>query len=701
MFFSTDLLSVKGGKFGTIWLLATTKDRNAVVKKKKAELLRTNMSQLCMELTRMFPVQGKEKSFSLRTSSILMYGICINLRVISEDLRRAVMQLLSQKPTISGGATGGGIDLPGGKVGNLQVTSLHVPTEADIDMGNLLAVPDMMEVDPDMFSRVDFRVRNSDITMHEPGRTGLDYEGPDLPILSAQDILTESWNLGNEGITDGDDNQERATRADHPVDIMSLPKRPRMEVDDAVTNEALKLPEDVAMEEMEVTRAGDKPIQEVGAPVRPRVPSDPVIGVTPAVDDERKRKRTQPVFLDMEAAAGNEDDKAVDVIPPPSPVPFIAMQPPSPVADIDYNQPPAIPVQEDPSSTSPSLDLQPLVPTPGLNEKRKTRRRVLTLVDMEVQIPSNTIKQGLQNYEDTMRCPIVALDFPPNPNVLSNSIDFKAPGRRLGGRLADDFKEAALCGPLGQLSWDWEKAVVNDHDQVQEQQEREGIEQGSVEGSGHGSRLELREMSVSGTFLGAPEAESSRISMDVEQGRKRQLESIVEEGVEIMPESPGNCNGGLNEKIIPEFNITDVPPVHGDIQDVQESLRQNIEVPTHQTSHDQDLDEMNQQAHIGQGNLFQEIPCPQDQDFEMPRDVPNSDLAPMSSNLVSQATVEDKLCTLVEAEGFCFFQDLCPPTTTKRREAAVTLFHLLQMEKEGKVVTTQEDSFSAIKVEKF
>ena len=227
MFFSTDLLSVKGGKFGTIWLLATTKDRNAVVKKKKAELLRTNMSQLCMELTRMFPVQGKEKSFSLRTSSILMYGICINLRVISEDLRRAVMQLLSQKPTISGGATGGGIDLPGGKAGNLHVTSLHVPTEADIDMGNLLAVPDMMEVDPDMFSRVDFRVRNSDITMHEPGRTGLDYEGPDLPILSAQDILTESWKFGDEGIKTGDENQERATRADHPVDIASSPKRPR------------------------------------------------------------------------------------------------------------------------------------------------------------------------------------------------------------------------------------------------------------------------------------------------------------------------------------------------------------------------------------------------------------------------------------------------------------------------------------------
>ena len=94
MFFSTDLLSVRGGKFGTIWLLATTRDRKAVVKKKRAELLKTNMSQLCRELIKMFPVQGKDKSFSLRTSSILMYGTCINLRLISEDLRRAVLLLL-------------------------------------------------------------------------------------------------------------------------------------------------------------------------------------------------------------------------------------------------------------------------------------------------------------------------------------------------------------------------------------------------------------------------------------------------------------------------------------------------------------------------------------------------------------------------------------------------------------------------------
>ena len=123
------------------------------MKKMRSEILRTDMSKLCMELRRMFPVQRKEKSFSLRTSSILMYGICINLSVISEDLRRAVLLLQSQRPTASGIST----YHARGPEGNLHLTSINVPTEADIDMGNLLAMPETMEIDDaDMFSRVVF-----------------------------------------------------------------------------------------------------------------------------------------------------------------------------------------------------------------------------------------------------------------------------------------------------------------------------------------------------------------------------------------------------------------------------------------------------------------------------------------------------------------------------------------------------------------
>ena len=42
-------------------------------------------------------MQGKEKSFSLRMSATLVYGVCINLRVQCEELRRATQNLLSVK----------------------------------------------------------------------------------------------------------------------------------------------------------------------------------------------------------------------------------------------------------------------------------------------------------------------------------------------------------------------------------------------------------------------------------------------------------------------------------------------------------------------------------------------------------------------------------------------------------------------------
>ena len=108
----------------------------------------------------MFPVQGKDESFSLRTSSILMYGTCVTLRLISKDLRKAVLLLLSHRPTV----TGGGIDLPGGQM-NPHLARLEVPTEADIDMGNI-----QIKVE-DVFAQVDFRATESDITMMEQNMT--------------------------------------------------------------------------------------------------------------------------------------------------------------------------------------------------------------------------------------------------------------------------------------------------------------------------------------------------------------------------------------------------------------------------------------------------------------------------------------------------------------------------------------------------
>ena len=59
MFFSVDLLSLRGGKMNTIWLLGTLNknEKNAVIKKKKAELLRNDLKAICQDLVAKFPVQ--------------------------------------------------------------------------------------------------------------------------------------------------------------------------------------------------------------------------------------------------------------------------------------------------------------------------------------------------------------------------------------------------------------------------------------------------------------------------------------------------------------------------------------------------------------------------------------------------------------------------------------------------------------------
>ena len=57
MFFSLDLLSIRGGKMNTIWLLGTVKEKEAIIKKKKAELLKNDLKAICADLVSRFPVQ--------------------------------------------------------------------------------------------------------------------------------------------------------------------------------------------------------------------------------------------------------------------------------------------------------------------------------------------------------------------------------------------------------------------------------------------------------------------------------------------------------------------------------------------------------------------------------------------------------------------------------------------------------------------
>ena len=101
MFYSTDLLNVRGGQFNLIWLMSTTHDSKNLAKKRQKELFAANLGKMCEGVSRMLPVAGKEKSFSLRTSSYLVHGltVCFKLKVIhlNNDAQKMLMASIKGK----------------------------------------------------------------------------------------------------------------------------------------------------------------------------------------------------------------------------------------------------------------------------------------------------------------------------------------------------------------------------------------------------------------------------------------------------------------------------------------------------------------------------------------------------------------------------------------------------------------------------
>ena len=89
MFYSTELLSFRGGKFSTIWLLGTCRDKKQTANKKRQELKKLKLHRICEELTKLLPVQGKERSLSLRLSASLLYGTCLAYRFQADYLHRS------------------------------------------------------------------------------------------------------------------------------------------------------------------------------------------------------------------------------------------------------------------------------------------------------------------------------------------------------------------------------------------------------------------------------------------------------------------------------------------------------------------------------------------------------------------------------------------------------------------------------------
>jgi len=242
--------------------------------------------------------------------------------------------------------------------------------------------------------------------------------------------------------------------------------------------------------------------------------------------------------------------------------------------------------------------------------------------------------------------------------------------------LGEDYKEVVRVAGVARApsSWDWGKEVEEvDEEVVAEEREREGtVGEGSIEVSGQGSRLE--DGSRRGSFLGVPQAESSRIV----------LADVIEEGgVAGMAggQDGGEVVGGYDGR----GSLAPGEEVHLDLSPtVQEGNQQEVDmVIAQQDPFANDLQNMEIDEDPGQQPINSTAFSP---------------LPVSPSPTISQDTVQAKLTQLADGNGFCLFSTLCPPTSTRRGEAAVTFLLLLQMEKEGKVTTKQEEDFGDIKI---
>jgi hypothetical protein len=225
MFFSLDLLSIRGGKMNTIWLLGTVKEKEAIIRKHKAELLKNDLQLICRDLVKRFPVLGKDKSFSLRMSSVLVYGAAINLRIQAEDLLKATLNLLSIKPA----SYNQGIDMV---TTSNQDTKAGEPCPADLHLGlmELENLEERLELSP-----LSVRIAEREITMVEPVMTDLDYMGEPLPVLSVAELLAQTWDLEDpaDHVQGEQDQNEPAVQVeqDHNLEQDCPSKRNREETD--------------------------------------------------------------------------------------------------------------------------------------------------------------------------------------------------------------------------------------------------------------------------------------------------------------------------------------------------------------------------------------------------------------------------------------------------------------------------------------
>merc|ERR1711962_27771 len=232
----------------------------------------------------------------------------------------------------------------------------------------------------------------------------------DLPILTEQELLEQTWNLEEQPRVEGHDveasgereaEQSKRVRDEEEGSESSRTKRPRV---------------DVEVPQEETLNVAREPPEMPAAPVRSG--EVPEVLVTPSVAELPKR-RTSPQQLDLEQAAL---DPAL-VLPEPVPQDVAEPVPQDRVEVPDQSQSsPAAAQAEVPQADAPGGDfLQPLIPGGGPRREGRGKKKVNdgAQVDEVKQLLGQDIKwnQTPEGWKRNLRCGGAVQDLVQLPDV--------------------------------------------------------------------------------------------------------------------------------------------------------------------------------------------------------------------------------------------------------------------------------------------
>jgi len=369
----------------------------------------------------MFPARGKSNSLSLRTSSMLVMGTCITLRVRAQDLRKDVVNLLSFKLTVADGDNID-IDLPSPKANAPQMIDVEMPE--NLEVGG-------MQVDFDLSGRIG---RLEEITMREDFQLQIQQDTDDgFSRITYEEAMKGMQSLeGDWDCPPANENLQPNFTASAERELS--PKR-RTELDEEGNlngaTDAKCLMEAETYHQVgagtmspkrrtEVTNIQNPAEFEMDVPAPPvKAKNQPVptaIEVTPAVENGERnqisKRPTSPVILDMDV---DEDQQVV----------------PRRAENDDNTRPKeaVTPMEED-------LGLLPLSGSaPKLSKKRK---RLKLLIDPIISISGEEFKEGLVPSAMTMESDQIRVDTV----GLKNNLSSQTAGRNLGRVLRKEYEDA-------------------------------------------------------------------------------------------------------------------------------------------------------------------------------------------------------------------------------------------------------------------